>query len=90
LYIFTFYISTLPFYSYFYKRKQPRRKGEISYLIFSFLNDKHLLAPKNIQSTSLEVLRPFLFLIWFSIRMLCPLYILDPVLWLDQPTFVCI
>ena len=34
LYIFTFYISTLPFYSYFYKRKQPRRKGEISYLIF--------------------------------------------------------
>ncbi len=43
-YIFTF---SLPiYYFYFCKSKQPRRKAEISYLIFSFLKEPRLLAPK--------------------------------------------
>jgi hypothetical protein len=39
---------------------------KISYMIFSFFNDKHLLAPKYSGASSLEVLRPFIFLIQFS------------------------
>jgi len=46
----------------------------IAHMIFSFLNDKYHLAPKYYRASSLEVLRPFTFLIWFSNRMLPPLY----------------
>ncbi len=45
---------------------------QVSHMIFSFFNDKRLLAPKYSGATSLEVLRPFTFLIRFSNRMLRP------------------
>ncbi len=41
-------------------------------MIFSFFNDKRPLAPKYSGVSSLEVLRPFIFLIRFSNWLLCP------------------
>jgi hypothetical protein len=49
-------------------------------MIFSFFNDKGLLAPKYSGVFSLEVLCPSIFLIRFSNQMLLPFYIDDPVL----------
>jgi len=51
---------------------------------------KSALAANYSAASSLEVLRPSIFLIWFFNRMLCPFYILDPILWSDQPIFLCI
>jgi len=42
----------------------------LSHMIFSFFNDKRLLATKYSGAYSLEVLCPFIFLIWLFNRML--------------------
>jgi len=62
----------------------------LSHMIFSFFNDKRLLAPKYSGATSLEVLRPFYILDLILQLDAPPLYILDLVLWLDQPILSCI
>jgi hypothetical protein len=59
-------------------------------MIFSFFNDKHLLAPKIFWDTYLKVLRPFYILDPILQSDATPLYILDPVLWSDQPIISCI
>ncbi len=48
----------------------------LSHMIFSFFNDKRLLAPKYSGASSHEVLCPFIFLNQFSNRMLCPFILL--------------
>ncbi len=45
---------------------------KLSYLIFSFFNDKRLLAPKYSETLHLKCSAPFIFLIWFSNRILRP------------------
>ncbi len=52
----------------------------LSHMIFSFFNDKCLLAPKYSGATSLEVLRPFYILDLILQLDAPPLYILDLVL----------
>jgi hypothetical protein len=53
---------------------------DVSLMIFSFFNDKHLLVPKYSGASSLEVLRPFYILDPIFKSDALPLYILDPVL----------
>ena len=55
---------------------QKRVSKFISHMIFSFFNDKAPLAQKYYEVSSLEVLRPPLFLIRFFNRMLHPLIFL--------------
>ncbi len=62
----------------------------VSHMIFSFFNDKRLLAPKYSGASTLEVLRPFYILDPILQSDAPPLYILDPVLWSDQPILSCI
>ncbi len=83
LFIFTFYTLSPHFYFHFRKSKQPRRKGEISYLIFLIkfwiapfgaktiftLNNPRLLAPKWSEHFT---------------RSAPPLFILDLLLWIGS------